>query len=270
VPGLDEAELRALLMAQARVNGDGALATATESALAKLMASLPSSMRERAVSIRERLYVDPSGWRDTTENLSALPAVQRGVSDDRQVRIRYCKAGGDTQERVVDPLGLVAKGNAWYLVAGTVEGLRTFRVSRIATAEVLESPCRRPAHFDLVAHWTSSTARFDRDRGRVVVTMAVEAAAARRLLTYHAGSIVEEPAAGLPGWATVTIRFDHEDEALFVCLGLGSKVRVIEPDLLRERIEAEAVAVLQMRSVGDAAAENVDRVVHARRERDGE
>src|SRR6476646_1520605 len=43
VPGLDEAELRALLMAQPRVIGDARLAAAAESALAKLLASLPNS-----------------------------------------------------------------------------------------------------------------------------------------------------------------------------------------------------------------------------------
>src|SRR6476661_4646275 len=54
VPGLDEAELRALLMAQPRVIGDVRLAAAAESALGKLMASLPAAMRERAASIRKR------------------------------------------------------------------------------------------------------------------------------------------------------------------------------------------------------------------------
>src|SRR5580692_6153282 len=63
VPGLDEAELRALLMAQPRVLGDPALASAAERALGKLMAALPASMRDRAASIRQRLHVDTTAWR---------------------------------------------------------------------------------------------------------------------------------------------------------------------------------------------------------------
>src|SRR5262245_30789622 len=47
VPGLDDAELRALLMAQPRVIGDRRLADAAERALGKLMAALPASLRER-------------------------------------------------------------------------------------------------------------------------------------------------------------------------------------------------------------------------------
>src|SRR5215467_3590220 len=49
VPGLDEAELRALLMSQPRVLGDPRMAGAAERALAKLTASLPASLREKAL-----------------------------------------------------------------------------------------------------------------------------------------------------------------------------------------------------------------------------
>src|ERR1700684_2454572 len=45
VPGLDEAELRALLMAQPRAIGHPRLMAAAESALNKLMAALPGPMR---------------------------------------------------------------------------------------------------------------------------------------------------------------------------------------------------------------------------------
>src|SRR5690242_15172539 len=70
VPGLDEAELRALLMAQPRVLGDRKLAAAAERALGKLMASLPVPLRARAESIRQRLFVDRAGWRGTDEDLA--------------------------------------------------------------------------------------------------------------------------------------------------------------------------------------------------------
>src|SRR5215470_9485674 len=46
VPGLDEAELRAFLMAQPRIVGDERLVHAAERALAKLTAALPVSLRE--------------------------------------------------------------------------------------------------------------------------------------------------------------------------------------------------------------------------------
>src|SRR5216683_3287231 len=50
VPGLDEAELHAFLMAQPPVIGDARLAAAAERALEKLMAALPASLREQAAA----------------------------------------------------------------------------------------------------------------------------------------------------------------------------------------------------------------------------
>src|SRR5499425_2683312 len=89
VPGLDEVELRALLMAQPRVIGDSRLAAAAERALGKLMAAMPGGMRQQAASIRQRLYVDTTGWRGTNENLALLPVVQEAVTHDRKLRVDY-------------------------------------------------------------------------------------------------------------------------------------------------------------------------------------
>src|ERR1700738_790072 len=48
VPGLDETELRAFLMAQPQVIGDQRLAAAAERGLGKLLAAMPSTLREQA------------------------------------------------------------------------------------------------------------------------------------------------------------------------------------------------------------------------------
>src|SRR5437667_11055464 len=90
-PEVDEVELGALLMAQTRVIGGGRLAAAAERGFDKLMSALPVSLRERATSSRQRVYVDPTGWRGTTENLSMLPIVQDAVSLDRKLAIWYWK-----------------------------------------------------------------------------------------------------------------------------------------------------------------------------------
>src|SRR5215469_10130245 len=64
VPALDEAELRALLMA-----------------------ALPVPMRARAALMRQRLYVDTTAWRGSTENVAMLPIVQEAVAHDRKLKM---------------------------------------------------------------------------------------------------------------------------------------------------------------------------------------
>lgn len=246
VPGLDEAELRALLMAQPRVIGDARLARAAERALDKLMAALPVSMRERAASIRQRLYVDTKGWHGTTEDLEALPIVQEAVARDRKLWIRYLKAGRERVERTVAPLGLVAKGTTWYLVAGTPDGFRTYRVSRIQQARLLELPCERPADFDLAEYWESSTRRFLEGRQRYEATLRLEPRAADEMKMWRLASPVPEGQGADPeGWTTLRVQFDDEEQACFVVRGLGSRVDVIEPSGLRDRIAADAAAVVE-------------------------
>jgi predicted DNA-binding transcriptional regulator YafY len=245
VPGLDEGELRALLMAQPRVLGDSRLARAAERALDKLMAALPAPLREQASSIQKRLHVDTSGWYGTPENLSLLPVVQDAVSRDRRLWIRYQPAGRESGERSVDPLGLVAKGNTWYLVARTPDGLRTFRVSRIEQARLLEEPCQRPADFDLAAYWRSSTEELRLGRSRYQATLRLDPSAARSLRAWRSAAVVED---GQPpdaqGWLTLRVQFDDEEQARFVVLGFSPRVDVLEPESLRERVAADLAAAL--------------------------
>ncbi len=234
VPGLDDAELRAFLMAQPRVIGDAPLAAAAERALEKLMAALPVSMRARAAFIRQRLFVDTTGWRGTSENLSALAVVQDAVSRDRKLMIEYKQS-----ERTVDPLGLVAKGTTWYLVAKTPDGFRTFRVSRIEKAKLLEIASERPADFDLAAYWKSSTKEFAEKRPRFSATLCVESAAAYNMIRWHIATVLDT---NTEGWVTMRVQFEDEEHARFISLGLGPRAHVIEPETLRDRVEHDIAA----------------------------
>jgi len=243
VPGLDEAELRAFLMAQPQVVGDERLVRAAERALAKLTAALPVSLREKAASIRQRLHVDTTRWYGTIENLSRLPVVQDAVSRDRKLKIIYRRDGHEVAERIVDPLGLVAKGSVWYLVAHTPRGFRTYRVSRIEEATVLDQPCERPPDFDLPAYWKSSTAQF-RARPRYNALLRLEPRIAETMKTWGCFSNVETSQdSDAEGWITVRAQFDDEDHACFIVLGLGPRADVLEPVKLRERVAADIARI---------------------------
>src|SRR5918996_302461 len=109
----------------------------------------------------------------SVEDLSALPTVQAAAAADRTLRIRYEQPGHAPSERMIDPLGLVAKGTTWYLVANTRDGFRTYRVSRIKEATMLDSGFERPPNFDLAAFWKSSTEEF-RQKRCYVTTLRVE------------------------------------------------------------------------------------------------
>lgn len=247
VPGLEEPELRALLMAQPRVLGDAHLARAAQGALDKLIAALPGALRERAASIRQRLHVDPSGWFGTPEDLTMLPVVQDAVAHDRKLAMRYRRADKERVDRTVDPLGLVAKGGVWYLVAGTPAGLRTYRVSRIEQATLLDRPCERPAQFDLATYWESSTEEFRRSWERYVVILRLEPSAAASLQRWRRTEPVADGGRDDPGgWHTLRAGFEDEEQARFVVLGFGPRAEVLAPAELRDAVAADLVAAVEL------------------------
>jgi predicted DNA-binding transcriptional regulator YafY len=249
IPGLDEAELQALLMAQPRVLGDPRLARAAERALDKLVAALPAGLREQAASIRQRLHVDTSSWSGAPEDLSMLPIVQAAVAQDRKLALRYHRADREQVERTVDPLGLVAKGGVWYLVARSADGYRTYRVSRIEEATLLDLACERPADFDLAAYWQASTREFQTRFLRYEATLRLEPRAAEKLKRWWTTRPVE-PAEGVDaqGWVTLQVHFEDEEQACFVALGHGPRAEVLEPASLRERVAADLAAVWERHS----------------------
>jgi predicted DNA-binding transcriptional regulator YafY len=249
VPGLDASELRALLMAQPRALSEPRLAAAAERALGKLMASLPGNMREQAVAMRERLHVDANDWRPVTEDLSMLPAVQDAVARDCRLSFDYTRADGERGPRVVDPLGLVVKGMTWYLVARTPRGMRTYRVSRMRAVTPLAVSFQRPARFDLAKHWQKSVRELEAQRRRYDATLLLSPQAAESLIRW----CVAKPAAmAVPqdaplGWTAMQVDFESEEQALFLTLGLGARVRVMAPPALRDKVAAE------LRAMADAA-----------------
>jgi predicted DNA-binding transcriptional regulator YafY len=242
VPGLDEAEIHALLMAQPRGLGNNPrLAAAAQSALNKVMAAMPEPMKAQAAHLQQRLHVDPTGWRDTGEDLSMLAAVQDAVARDRKLTFDYVKADGEESSRTVDAMGLVSKGLTWYLVARTAKGMRTFRVSRMKRVAVLAVGFERPARFDLVEHWRSSTAELGRKRASYRTILCLTTGAARRIQSWCVtrAAFPDRVKDSGDGRITLEVDFDDESQARFFVLGLGSAVRVLEPESLKEWVGVE-------------------------------
>ncbi len=151
--GLTAAEARALFL----VAGPSSAATPqVKAALRKLVRALPEPFRDQAEAASSAVVVDPMGWGDrigARRNPPQLEAVQRAVVEGEQIRLDYVARDRAATIRVVHPLGLAAKGSAWYLVADTAGGLRTFRVDRISSVEPTGQPVVRPDGFELADAW---------------------------------------------------------------------------------------------------------------------
>jgi predicted DNA-binding transcriptional regulator YafY len=246
--GLNEAEIQSLFVNKpSRLLADLKLEKAAEGALLKLLAALPSTYRRGAETARQRIYVDVTGWNRTEETVPLLHVLQDAIWQERKLRIVYSR-GEDCGafERLVDPLGLVAKGSVWYLVAA-VEGaeVRSYRVSRIQEAEPLDAPCVRPADFDLASFWEQSAAQFRAHLPRYQMRARVRHEILARLP--YAGRFARVEEVGqrdAEGWVHVTLRFDVEEMACEYALSFGSQLEVLEPLVLREKVLEAAKSVV--------------------------
>ncbi len=244
--GLTEAEIQALFLATpTRLLADLGLHQASEAALIKLLAAIPSLSRRDAEYVRQRIHVDTAGWHHSEEAVPALPTLQEAIWQERKLLFTYQRGDDTTVERLVDPLGLVAKGSAWYLIAAVEDEIRTYRVSRVQSARVTDQPCVRPQDFDLAAYWAQSSTHFVANLPRYPVTVRIAPEVLEQV--YHAGRYaridhVEPP--GADGWIMLRLLFENEDAACGYILSFGTQVEILEPQSLREKVIrlAESVA----------------------------
>jgi predicted DNA-binding transcriptional regulator YafY len=244
--GLNEAEIQSLFVTKpSRLLADLNLEKASEGALLKLLAAMPPLHRRGAEYARQRIYVDVAGWSRSEETVPLLHLLQDAIWHERKVRMNYGRGECGSAERLVDPLGLVAKGSVWYLVAAVEGETRSYRVSRIEAAEMLDAPCVRPIEFDLAAFWEQSAAEFrahlPRYRARVRVRQEI---VPRLPYSGRFARIEQTGRADENGWVEVSLRFDVEEMACEYALGFGTQLEVLEPLALREKVLEAAKSVV--------------------------
>ncbi len=238
-------EIRSLLLAHASgIMRDLGWREAFEAALLKLLTALPPSLRRDAEAVRQRIHVDGAGWYGPVEEVACLPVVQEAIWEERLLAVRYGR-GDQVVEREVGPLGLVVKGNTWYLI-GIVDGqMRTYRVSRIHRAVIRSERFERPADFDLARYWEQSTADFKSRLPSYLVKLKADASSLVLLQEEHFVKIREARPA-VDGMTELTADFQTPEYALRLIPGYGGGLQVLEPEELRADLLRLAETIRQM------------------------
>ena len=246
--GLTETEIQSLFVTTpAKVLTDLRLEKAADGALLKLLASLPTTFRRGAERARQRIHVDVSGWSRREEAVPCLPILQEAIWLERKLQISYERRPDcEAVQRLIAPFGLVAKGSAWYLV-GAVDGhVRSYRVSRITHAEVLNEHAEIPADFDLATFWQQSATMFKSNVPNYVAQFWVAPEVLLRLsFAGRFARVTETDETDARGWRKVVVGFDVEEMACEYAVSFGPNLEVIEPLSLREKVIDMAHATLR-------------------------
>jgi predicted DNA-binding transcriptional regulator YafY len=240
--GLTATEARALfLLAGPAAAGDPPV----RSALRKLVRALPDTFRADAEAAADAVVVDPARWgeRDRTRP-PLVDALQDAVVSRRKVELEYRGRGRQRTRRLVDPWGLVDKDEVWYLVAGTEQGQRTFRVDRIVEATTTDRPAERPVDFELAREWERVVDEVEQRRALLPATVLI----AERLvpiLRDRFGRHCEPLETREDGRVRVRVAGPMPISIAQELAGWGAMVEVLEPDSVKAelaRLGAELVA----------------------------
>ncbi|MEZ5246902.1 MAG: WYL domain-containing protein [Acidimicrobiales bacterium] len=241
--GLTASEARALFL----VAGPASAATPTvKAALRKLVQALPEPFRVEAEAAAASMVVDSQRWGSgpiehrPPRFLDELQdAVIRGV----QVRLGYVDRTGNETERTLHPLGIVAKGPTWYLVANTDAGRRTFRVDRVSSVDPTGDPVHRPDDFDLAESWREIADEVDRKRTPLEIraTCSPEGIGLLRMML---GGRLEVGGSTSDGRIEVVIRGHNEYALAGELAGLVEWLEVTGPAGVRDQLASIGAALV--------------------------
>ena len=234
--GLTAAEAEALFVAPAPAAELG-LGGVLANARLKVLAALPSELQERATRASRLFHLDTRGWFRAEDRVPHLPALSAAVWRGCRARIRY-REGRRVVQRTIDPLGLVLKGGAWYLVARRSAGMRVYRVSRFVSVRIRDEGFERPEGFELAPYWDEWSKTFEASLPRVEVKLRASELALRHL-----------PREVQAGDGVFTVGFESLEDAFRELLKFGPDAEVLEPLELRERIAATAAEVAGLYAV---------------------
>ena len=246
--GLSAAEGEALwLLGLPEAAAQLGLAGPAAGARMKLLAALPAGQGAGSLRVAERFHLDPLDWYRRAPPPPQLARVAQALWESRRIKVRYESWTSTTSCRL-DPLGLVLKAGAWYLVARTGEKTRNYRVSNLLEVDLLDTFADRPAAFDLARYWRASVERFEASLRRESATLRIAASALSRL--DRLGADIAEALLAAPadakGRRRAVVPIESVAHAAGLLLGFGDEIEVIEPPTLRRELARRAAKVVRL------------------------
>lgn len=252
----DEALALALGLQAARDLGLSALVPAGAGALAKLLRVMPENLRQRIGALQETVALDilraesasagvDTGGGGSAGRVEGDPAVLASLGlaarGGQSVRLEYQARQQTITRREIDPYALVLHDRRWYVVAycHLRRALRSFRLDRIQSLQLLPASFARPAQFDAAHYLRTAIASLPRAHS-VSVLLHTDLASAQAAVFTGLGLL--QPLAG-----GVMLHSQVDDLAWMAreLARLPFGFEIEQPPALRSALAQHAQALLQ-------------------------
>lgn len=204
----------------------------------KLQTALPERLRSGVDRLQSRFLLDAPNWFAEEEKADCLPELMNAVLEQRRVRMVY-RSWKAERERCVEPLGVVLKGGAWYLVAQRDAVARTYKVSRILSMTVSDERFERPGSFQLADYWQASQRELEEKQYPILADVRLSELGMKILPHACTPQALEKATIEPPdkdGWSRVLLPIIRLPAGCHDLLRFGAELEVLGPPDLREEM----------------------------------
>ena len=230
------------LLASRRAGLATSSVASSEAAAAKVRRVLPERLRRQLDALVSTTdFTDPPQPVASTQ-ADVLLSVAEAARERRPVAFTYTDRRGSGSQRTIHPYGIVAHHGRWYLTGEDPRrgDLRTFRLDRVRSVEVLPGAFAVPDGFDpadrLLAGFAEAPWRYDisiRVHGTIEDVQARLPKGLATVRSYRRGATKEE-------WVQVRLRAERLDWVPSLLASLDRPFVVEEPTELRQALRTFA------------------------------
>ncbi|UCE00914.1 MAG: WYL domain-containing protein [Chloroflexota bacterium] len=210
-----------------------------KAALLKLSAALPEVLRPEGARAHKRIHLDSSIWFHQRELTPHIHTIHQALWEDTELKLTIRLAFEARGDHLVEPYGLVAKANTWYLVCARQDFITVVPLPDVIHAESTGKKFVQPADFDLVEFWTAWCLRHEENRPIFPVQVAMSPDLFKMLTYFHdpiLSTLNLDEAVEVDGKLRLTLYFDTFEQARKRLLDFGGAVMIIAPESLRESV----------------------------------
>lgn len=210
-------------------------------ALAKTERVMPEALLAQARALQEAVTFHNTQTQVTTRP-DFVTTLSLAVRERRRVRMSYQAWNTESSEREFEPYGIVVLEGYWYTAGYCClrKNLRTFRLDRMQTLKLIDSPFERPEDFNTLDHVLKGlTQGPNTDQIEVLIQASRQEIEPR--LWYCLGLLEEVP----EGVIYRRGAYHLEWVALFL-LSLDFPVKIIKNQALRDLLAQKAQTAMKM------------------------
>lgn len=223
-----------------------------KNAIIRLENSVSKEHRDEIIKAKDKFFIDSDPWWGRRVENRHIDIIKEAVLNLNKIKVYYKKYDEDESIRILRPYGVVVKNSEWYMAAFCEfkNDIRIFKCNRIENIEVLEENFIMPDNFDLEEFWANSKQQFIKQASlrttpdSFIVKVKFNKGNKDLLKGFSISASIQEKDDWIYNMDMISF-----ETACRVIFPLGDRIKVIEPQELREYIIEKSNKIVNLYKV---------------------